>query len=125
MSRKKYRFVKLRVSKEVIVPEKNSDLALRTIVVFAIYYGENCPNIDSEHFSSSRSLRAAECTYESAYHSYNPIWIQCKDGNIFLSNADSLGRSKCLELSAVNRPHMDDLGLKQKCRGYLHTDLRC
>lgn len=63
MSRKKYRFVKLRVSKEVIVPEKkNSDLALRTMVVFAIYYGENCPNIDSEHFSSSRSLRAAKCT---------------------------------------------------------------
>ena len=52
--------------------KKISDLALRTMVVFAIYYGENCPNIDSEHFSSSRSLRAAKCTYESAYHSYNP-----------------------------------------------------
>ena len=47
--------------------KKFSDLALRTMVVFAIYHGENCPNIDSEHFSSSRSLRTAKCTYESAY----------------------------------------------------------
>ena len=44
---------------------------------------------------------------------------------IFSFPIQTLGRSKCLELSAVNRPHMDDLGLKQKCRGYLHTDLHC
>ena len=45
--------------------------------------------------------------------------------NILFSNEYSLGRSKCLQLSAVNRPHMDDLGLKQKRRGYLHIDLHC